>query len=145
MKNVISVFLGVVCAILIGSVFMDTANVNEVINEVNDYKVFQLGAYKDEFLAKDTISKYGGKIVFENDYFYVYYSILSDASNIERLSNYLNNKKISFYIKSIDISSNELKNNIDNYEELMKNTTTDIAFIELNKKLINLYGDGYEN
>ena len=57
---------------------------------------------------------------------------------------YLDNSKIYYYIKIINISDT-LKDNVFKYEELMKSTTSDVAFLQLNKKILELYGEEYEN
>ena len=146
MKSIIASILGVCCAILIGSLFMKQSGEVEVpvMNVLSNPKAFQLGAYKDINVAQNQIDTVGGIIVSDSEYHYVYYAILADEANIDRMTDYLNNKNIYYYIK--DINANDVfLNELTRYEELMKDTTTDIAFMELNKKILSIYGDNYEN
>lgn len=146
MKSIIASILGVCCAILIGSLFMKQSGEVEmpVMNVLSNPKAFQLGAYKDINVAQNQIDTVGGIMISDSNYYYVYYAILADEANIERMTKYLNNKNIYYYIK--DINANDVfLNELNRYEELMKDTTTDIAFMELNKKILSIYGDNYEN
>lgn len=133
------VLLGSFFAIAISYLFKGTTDV-PVIQINTTLKAFQLGAFKDETSATDLASKYDAKVISDNGYFYVYYSVLRDEANINKMINCLDHKKIYYYIKDVNANEN-YKNELTKYEELMKNTTSEIAFSELNKKLISMYSE----
>lgn len=139
MKNIFMILLGSFFAVAI-SYFFNAKTEAPVISTNTSLKAFQLGAFKEESSATELALKYDAKVINENGYFYVYYSVLKDEANINKMINCLDHKKIYYYIKEVGASEN-YKNELTKYEELMKNTTSEIAFSELNKKLINIYSE----
>lgn len=133
------ILLGSFFAIAI-SYFFNAKTEAPVISTNISLKAFQLGAFKEESSATELALKYDAKVINENGYFYVYYSVLKDEANINKMINCLDHKKIYYYIKEVGASEN-YKNELTKYEELMKNTTSEIAFSELNKKLISIYSE----
>ena len=140
MKNISALVVGCLVSMAIAFIFMprsgEIENTMTVMNE-NNTKVFQLGAYKDEKTALDYASKTNSKVFLNDGYYYVYLSILSDSENIEKMINYLNTNNID--------TSTKFQEELMKYEELMKQTSSDIAFIELNKRIMNLYEETYED
>lgn len=145
MKNVFSLILGSLISIFIASLLMPTSSEPEipVMNELTT-KVFQLGAYEDKVSADEYANKTNAKVVFRDNYYYVYLSILSDQENIDKMVSYLNNNNIYYYIKNIE-TNETFQNELIKYEELMKQTSSDIAFIELNKRIMDYYEVTYED
>lgn len=139
MKNIFMILLGSFFAVAI-SYFFNAKTEAPVISTNTSLKAFQLGAFKEESSATELALKYDAKVINENGYFYVYYSVLKDEANINKMINCLDHKKIYYYIKEVSASEN-YKNELTKYEELMKNTTSEIAFSELNKKLISIYSE----
>lgn len=133
------ILLGSFFAVAI-SYFFNAKTETPVISTNTSLKAFQLGAFKEESSATELALKYDAKVINENGYFYVYYSVLKDEANINKMINCLDHKKIYYYIKEVGASEN-YKNELTKYEELMKNTTSEIAFSELNKKLISIYSE----
>ena len=133
------ILLGSFFAVAI-SCFFNAKTEAPVISTNTSLKAFQLGAFKEESSATELALKYDAKVINENGYFYVYYSVLKDEANINKMINCLDHKKIYYYIKEVGASEN-YKNELTKYEELMKNTTSEIAFSELNKKLISIYSE----
>lgn len=133
------ILLGSFFAVAI-SYFFNAKTEAPVISTNTSLKAFQLGAFKEESSATELALKYDAKVINENGYFYVYYSVLKDEANINKMINCLDHKKIYYYIKEVGASEN-YKNELTKYEELMKNTTSEIAFSELNKKLISIYSE----
>ena len=132
MKNIFMILLGSFFAIAI-SYFFNAKTEVPVISTNTSLKAFQLGAFKEESSATELALKYDAKVINENGYFYVYYSVLRDEANINKMINCLDHKKIYYYIKEVGASEN-YKNELTKYEEL-------IAFSELNKKLISIYSE----
>ncbi len=87
------VLLGSFFAIAISYLF-NAKTALPVISTNTTLKAFQLGAFKDETSATDLANKYDAKVISDNGYFYVYYSVLRDEANINKMINCLDHKKI---------------------------------------------------
>ena len=143
MKNIIAVISAIFVSLLLGYAFMGVSkepqeNVTPVMSESNTIKAFQVGAFTSKETAeKEALSK-SGKVITDGQYYYVYVAILSDQENIDKMINYLDEKNYYYYLKNINLSS-EFKIELSKYEELMKQTTSHIAFLELNKRVLEMY------
>lgn len=142
MKNLIAAVFAVILAIGIGCLFMKTSATDEeiktVMNSSGQLKAFQIGAYSSVDAANESALAVNGTVEYDGTYYYVYASILSDSQNIEHMINYLNENNIYYYVKNIT-ASEAFKNELYKYEELMKSTVSDVAFLELNEKILDLY------
>ena len=87
------VLLGSFFAIAISYLFNAKTDV-PVISTNTTLKAFQLGAFKDETSATDLANKYDAKVISDNGYFYVYYSVLRDEANINKMINCYEEKKL---------------------------------------------------
>lgn len=104
---------------------------------ISQLKAFQLGSYENETLANKNKKK-NTIIVKEDNMYCIYAAILSDKDNIERMIEYLNKTNTYYYIKDIS-SSSSFYQELYKYEMMMKETSSDVAFMELNKKILELY------
>lgn len=142
MKNLISLILAVLLAVGIGSLFMKSTSTDQemdtMVNSSTNLKAFQVGAFTNKERAMELATSLDAKIIHDESYYYVYYGILSKSENIEKMIKYLNDNNIYYYVKNIDASL-AFKDELLKYEELMKETTSDIAFIELNKRILDIY------
>lgn len=132
LKIIIVFIIGIICGYYI-------CNINpKKIFDIS-YKAFQVGVYTTEELANTYKSKYKNAIVIkDNELYRVYVAILRKENNIENMANYLNKNNIDYYIKEINISDKNLKNTIDEYENIMNNNS-EIVFLEINKMIIERY------
>lgn len=132
LKIIIVFIIGIICGYYI-------CNINPKKIFDTSYKAFQVGVYTTEELANTYKSKYKNAIVIkDNELYRVYVAILRKENNIENMSNYLNKNNIDYYIKEINISDKNLKNTIDEYENIMNNNS-EIVFLEINKMIIERY------
>lgn len=142
MKNILVSVSSVIMAVLVGSLFIKVSNSKETIQPTimtnNSVKAFQVGAYTNQTSANEEAISKEGVVSFDGEYYYVYIAILSDEENLEHMRRYLDKKNTYYYIKSIDVSQ-EFKNSLLTYEELMKESSSDIAFMQLNERILDLY------
>ncbi len=147
MKNLFALILGCVISVLVATLFMPTAKYSEedipVMKEIT-VKAFQLGAYQAMDAAQAMAEKHHGIVVSSNGYYTVYASILSNEANVAKMMAYLEKDNIYYYVKSIS-TSEEFNTELQKYEEMMMSTTSDIAFQELNKRILDLYEATYED
>lgn len=147
MKNVLAVSVGVIISILIGSLFMKVSSKPEqvkFVNANNETKAFQIAAFNTLETALKEAENKKGIVIKDNDYYCVYIAILKDQENINKMISYLNDINTYYYIKNIEIN-NDLSDELIKYEELMKNTTSNVAFLKLNEQILKLVGDNNEN
>lgn len=147
MKSLITIFLGVVTSVMIGVLFIDETSsktVKPVSGSYGALVAFQLGAYSTLEQANKEAEEKNGIVVKDDIHYLVYSSLLSNTSNIERMMKYLDDKNIYYYVKTID-ANDEFTSELYKYEEMMKSSTSDIAFLKLNSKILELYGEYYEN
>ena len=132
LKIIIVFIIGIICGYYI-------CNINPKKIFDTSYKAFQVGVYTTEELANTYKSKYKNAIVIkDNELYRVYVAILRKENNIENMSNYLNKNNIDYYIKEVNISDKNLKNTIDEYENIMNNNS-EIVFLEINKMIMERY------
>lgn len=144
MKNLVTIFIGVMTSVLIGATFMDVSGEVEEVNDTyGNLIAFQLGAYKDEESAKFIAEENDAIVVQEENYYVVYNAILSNSSNIDRMMNILDNSQVFYYAKVISASDLYI-GELYKYEELMKNCTSDIAFLKLVNQILKKYEVTYE-
>lgn len=139
MKNILSMIFAVVIAILLGTFLIKVSDKEPTLEtiSISQLKAFQLGAYETEYSANKN-KRENTIVVKEGNMYCIYAAILSEKANIERMINYLNNKNTYYYIK--DISANtSFYEELYKYEMMMKETTSDVAFTELNNKILELF------
>lgn len=144
MKQILTISLAVIVSIFIGTFFMKVSNDDAdipVMSDVKNVKAFQVGVYTNEENARREAELKKGIVVHENEYYYVYVAILAEQINIEKMSNYLNQNNIYYYIKDITVKE-EFKQELFAFENMMFTTTSEVAFLQLNTKILESFG-GY--
>lgn len=148
MKNILAVTFGVIISVIIGSLFMKVSNnpsdSSTLVNYENNIKAFQVAAYTSIQAAEEEAKNKNGIVIKDDDYYCVYIAILRDSSNVNRMIKYLNDTQTYYYVKNIDLSS-DIQDNLTKYEELMKNTNSDVAFIKLNNQILKMVGEFNED
>ena len=146
MKKLFVVFFSILIATIIGTSFTkgNPEKTTEVASIYGNLYAFQIGVFQDKESAENIRKQYEGIIVEKDGLNYVYIGILSNTSNIERYINILDKTNIYYYVKIIPTNL-EFQNELYNYEELMKNCTSDIAFTTLVKQALKKYQVTYEN
>lgn len=146
MKNVIAIILGFGASVLVALFFMphtEEASSIPVMSEIGT-KAIQVGVFLNEEKALTEANRIDARVVHEKGYYYLYYSILSDDENIQKIMSHLDKQGIKYFLKIVS-TSQEFKDNLIQYEEMMKRTTSNIAFLELNKRIMDIYEASYEN
>ena len=126
---------------------MDVTDEKDIIpamSETINAKIFQVGVYQTLEEAEKEASLKKGIVISEEENYNVYISILKNSSNIEKMMNYLDENSIDYYLKDITLDT-EFLDTLNKYENLMKNTTSTVAFIQLNKRILERYQVLYES
>ena len=138
-KKMMPYLLAIVLGIIFGYyLFGGEIHLSNILNKSN-YKGFQIGVYTDYEKANKIKEKYSGSILIKDEELYrVYYAVLHDENNIELMEKYLNDNKISYYEKNIEINDLKVIQQMSNLESLMVDAN-DSLFLELNKKILVSY------
>lgn len=137
MKKIIKPFIVFIIGIICGYYICFSNSIKEIFT--TSYKAFQVGVYTSIDAANTYRTKYENSIVIkDNELYRVYVAILKDQNNIESMKNYLNNKGISYYLKDVEITDQNLKKEINEYENIM-NSKNEVVFLEINKMIIEKY------
>lgn len=146
MKNIIAIILGCCASILVALFFMphtEEASSIPVMSEITT-KALQVGVFLNEEKALTEANRLEARVIKEKGYYYLYYSVLSEDENIQKIMEHLDKKGVKYFLKVVS-TPQEFKDNLIQYEEMMKHTTSNIAFLELNKRIMDMYEAAYEN
>lgn len=147
MKYIIRTSIPFILSIILCFIFMDTSKEETnmpVMNEVSSTKIFKSGVFDDLNEAEKEASLKKGIVLKINDKYEVTIGLLKRESNIERMIHYLNDKNIYYYIEDITLSPT-FSDILNKYEDLMASSTSSVAFLQLNKKILERYKVLYES
>lgn len=141
MKNIIWSILSVTFVVMIAVLFMEKTNKHETmveptISEYKNVKAFQIGAFRNQDSAIAEATANDGIVIQEGELYLVVISLLEDADNIQQMIQYLNNNNMYYYIKNLNMKTTY---EITTLENMMHSTTSDIAYLRLNKQILNKY------
>ena len=144
LKKSVPYVLALVLGIIFGYYIFDgEIHLSNILNK-SDYIGFQIGVYNNRESAKEIQNRFQGSILIEDQELYrVYYAILHDNKNIELMERHLQEKKINYYLKELQINDMGLIGELDSIESLMYDAPNSL-FLELNKKILISY-EGYTN
>ena len=115
---------------------------NEVHKEsvVSNTIALQIGVFNNKENAENLKNRLGGVVINDNGQYRVYYAILHDKRNIDFMTNILDEKNISYYLKSIDLEENAFLKS-DRYENLMNKSTRDSSKLKINEEILKILKD----
>lgn len=139
LKKMMPYLMAIVLGIIFGYYMFDgKIYLSNILNK-SDYTGFQVGVYTDYDKALAIKEKFSGSILIKDEELYrVYYAILHNDKNIELMERYLQENKINYYLKDLEINDMGLISEMSNLESLMKDAN-DPLFLELNKKILLSY------
>ncbi len=147
MKHAILTAFPFILSIVLCIIFMDTANEEKnipVISEVLIAKTFKTGVFDNLEEAEKEANLKKGIVISNNEKYEVIIGILKRSSNLERMIDYLDEKNTYYYIEDIHITDS-FNDILNKYEELMNSSTSSVAFLQLNKKILERYKILYES
>lgn len=147
MKHAILTAFPFILSIVLCIIFMDTANEEKnipVISEVLIAKTFKTGVFDNLEEAEKEANLKKGIVISNNEKYEVIIGILKHSSNLERMIDYLDEKNTYYYIEDIHITD-PFNDILNKYEELMNSSTSSVAFLQLNKKILERYKILYES
>ena len=130
MKNLKNTFYLVFSTAILGSIFgtllYNTYSKDiSVFGESNLYYFLQEGAYSSKELVGANTKKLDTKLVVEEDgMFYVYVAITRDKDVRDQITSLYKEKNIELYSKEKSVKNEEFQNNIDQFDLLLRSSTT---------------------
>ena len=125
--------ISIIIGFIIGKFIFMNKDIMILSKEKDLYYFLQEGVYYDNNILENSMTNIKHKI-FErkNEKIHVYVGITKDLEVAEKLINIYSNNNISISIKKKEISNNEFKNNIDQFNLLIKesNDADEILTIE---------------
>ena len=141
MKKIIPYILAILFGAGIGVLVFDRNLPTSVKHKEINATGFQVGVVTTIDAAKTYRNKYPNAIIVADDDVYrVFYSILTDNTVIEKMRNYLNTQKISYFEKDITVSDKGLITALNDYESVMKEASTK-TFKSINDLILESYGE----
>lgn len=140
MKKIIPYILAVLFGIGMGVLVFDR-NIPVQKNKEINATGFQIGVFTTKDAALNYQKKYPKSLIVPDEEVYrVFYSILTDNKVIDKMRNYLNEQKISYFEKDITITDQGLIESLNNYESTMKEASTK-TFKSINDLILEGYGE----
>ena len=90
-----------------------------VISSINEVYALQVGIFDSFDNANTLAQKYGGVVIVDESKYRVYIAIVSKSLNV--IKKYFDDKNIAYYVRNIYVS-NDFKNKLNTYEDLLLNS-----------------------
>lgn len=121
-KTLIIILIAIISGIVMGFVFYQRFEINEVVFAKQDYsaKAVQVGVFSKLENALSIKDLYDGIIVNDENLYRVYINIIKDQEVLNIMKEYYNELGINYYLKDIEISK-EFNDILDDYEIILKN------------------------
>lgn len=132
---IFAVLIGCTCAFFLFKKVEEETLVETYGNAI----AVQIGVFTKRENAVNMKDSYGGIVLEDGGIYRVYYSILNRDSNIEYVTQYLDEKGINYYLKKVNIDD-EILDKSESYEELMSKTKGVDAKLSINDELLKMYG-----
>jgi len=138
-KYIITILIAVIIGACLGIYSFNKFQEDDVKPVFNFNKnqayAFQIGVFDNFDNAEKLAEKYGGLVIFDNEKFRVYTSIVNDTLNI--MKSYYDEKGIAYYIRNIDVNETFM-NKLNDYETLLKAVSKD-EYDSIIKKILKDY------
>lgn len=141
-KYVLTLLLGLITGIFLFNVFLNQYtdyNGISVSNLSENVSFIQVGAYSTlESMEKNTLSLQNYIYNEENNLYYVYVGISQKEESIKKIQEYYKKLGYNTIVKEFTINNKSFLVKLQNYDELIKNTTDSTALSSIiNETLIS--------
>ena len=128
-------------SISLGFIFTIVVLNKENLFGSNNYTIYVLsgGEFTSREMAYDKQSKLNTGIIVEEDNLYkIYLALYKDLDLVNKMLNYYEDEDINVYINTINVDRS-FYNTLNNYEEVIKNSDSNLVFKPVNESILNLY------
>lgn len=142
-KYIITIFLALLTGFLLSKYFLKQYDDGKLIPvTAQDEKLYliQQGVYSSIESIEENTKKLNYYVYNQIDKLYhVYICMTLDSENANKLKEYYKNNGINTIIKEMQISNDDLINNIKVYDTIIKNTNDNITIKESCKQILSKY------
>ncbi len=137
MKKMTPVVLACIIGCSLAFIIYKRIESDTFIKDTNNVVAIQLGVFNDSKKAEALKKKLGGRTFKEGDLYRVYYAILNNDDNIKFMTEYLDKKGISYYLKSLSVDEEALKDSLEFERVMLK--TKDASKLDINEQILKIY------
>ena len=142
-KYIVPFIICVSIGLIMGKIMFEQYDKTETVSAtVNSYPVyfFQAGVYEQEQNMKNASSRYESYIsIKKDDKYYVFLAMTKNEENMEKLKGYFKNLGYDIYVKKINIDNKGFIENLEQYDILLKEATTNDEINAVNKSVLATY------
>ncbi len=132
---VVAIFLGTA----VGKYFYDETSAKTVFQE-DEIIFLQQGVYTDKNNMEENIKRIDPKVVVHNeDKYYVYVGITKNQKNAKKIKDIYDKKGYDIYEKVLSVSSEEFKNNVEQFDLLLEKATKEEEIMTINEVILANY------
>lgn len=143
-KFFITSILLIITGMLIGKIMFLEKDILKIFKNKDKYYFLQEGTYNDDFKSNSLNLK---SIITEknNDKLYVYVGITKDIEIAEQLVEIYKKRNINLSIKEKNIPNEEFKNNIEQFDLLIKSSKEEDEIIKIQEVVLANYEEIIKN
>ncbi len=139
-KFLIGVALSILLGLIGGNILYKQYEREQNIDEEYNSYLLQLGIYNSKEEALNKVSKLENYTIIEDDNkYYVYLGISTKKDNAKKVANVFLEKDINVSIKKTVIDNIEFMSNLEQYDLLLDNATSNEDIMSINDVILSSY------
>lgn len=142
-----SILIPLLFAVLLGfygaKIVYGFNNVKRSISDVshNAYAI-QYGVYTSADTLSKTMSNIDNYVVsMEDGKYYIYIGFTTDSKNLTKIRNVYDELGIDIYIKEVFINNDEFINNLEQFDVLLENVSSNIDILSITGAILSSYDE----
>lgn len=136
----------ILLGIIIGKIIFLEQDILKIFKSKDNYYFLQEGIYQDNNLFEDNALNIKDSIMeYKNNKIYVYIGITKDLEIAEQLVEIYKKKNINLSIKEKSISNEEFKNNVEQFDLLIKSSKQEDEIIKIQEVVLANYEEIIKN
>ena len=144
-KFLITSFIFIIIGILIGKFIFLEKDLLKIFKTKDRYYFLQEGVYNNTSLNENSLSVKNSVMEKNDNKIYVYIGITKDEEIAEQLINIYKKKNINLNIKEKYITNEEFKNNIEQFDLLIKSSKNEDEIIKIQEVVLANYEEIIKN
>ncbi len=126
--------------------YTNMINTDSVFNENNRFYFLQEGVYSSREIMDENIKDISNKLVInEDNKYYVYVGITKDKDIANKIKTIYEDLGYQIYIKEVNLNNEEFTNNLDQFDLLIKNSSSDDDVLTIEEVVLANYEEIIQN
>lgn len=136
----------ILLGIIIGRIIFLEQDILKIFKSKDNYYFLQEGIYQDNNIFENNALNIKDSIIeYKNNKIYVYIGITKDLEIAEQLVEIYKKKNINLSIKEKSISNEEFKNNVEQFDLLIKSSKQEDEIIKIQEVVLANYEEIIKN